>query len=129
MIARLGRKGFEMSNRWYGSLMNRVAEMAKQPKPEVGMFCTELQYSDRAPYEITRVIDDRHIMVRALGWLRVDGNGMSESQDYRYFSRPDAPERKVFLTKSGKWRLKSSTGVLGNTFALGYAERYFDFSF
>ena len=116
-----------MSNRWFGSIDNRLMENCRQPVPVVGMGATELCYSDRHPYEIIEVIDDRHIIVRALSWKRTDRNGMSESQSYLYFSNPANPTAKLFLTKQGQWRERYPDRSLGcNRFALGFAERYYD---
>lgn len=119
-----------MSNRWYGSLQNRIAEAAKMPEPQVGMGATEIYYSDREPYEIIEVKDARHITVRALDWKRVDNLGMSDSQDYEYTSNPSNRTKKLFLTKQGRWRERYPDGRLGcNSFLIGYAERYYDFTF
>lgn len=113
--------------RWYGSLQNRLQEAAIQPKPEVGMGVTEMCYTDRHPYEVIEVIDDRHIIVRALSWKRIDNNGLSECQEYEYFSNPEASPIKLFLTKKGTWRERYPSGHLGcNGFAIGFAERYYD---
>ena len=45
-----------MSNIWYGSIQNRIAERNTGPKPEVGMGATECGYTDRHPYEIIEVM-------------------------------------------------------------------------
>lgn len=116
-------------SRWYGSLNNRVAEMCKQPKPEVGMGVTEMCWSDRHPYEIVNVIDDRHIEIRKLDTKRIDSNGMSECQDYEYSSNEDNPTVKLFLTKQNKWRERIGRRLGCNTFVIGYAEKYYDYSF
>lgn len=41
----------------YGSLNNRIAENSIHgaPEPHVGMDCTEIWYSDREPFMITRI--------------------------------------------------------------------------
>ena len=115
---------------WYGSFQNRLAENCKQPKPEVGMGVTEYCWSDRHAYEITEVIDDRHIIIRRLDYKRIDNNGMSECQDYEYTSNPDNHSIKLFLTKQGQWKERIGSHSLGcNTFGIGRAEEYYDFSF
>ena len=92
-----------MSNIWFGSVQNRIAERCKQPEPVVGMGVTRCLYSDRDPYEIIEVKDAKHIVIRAMGYERIDNNGMSESQEYRYFSKPDG--EIVHLTlRNGRWR-------------------------
>lgn len=116
--------------RWYGSLQNRLAESAKQPKPEVGMGVTEFYWSDREPYEIVKVIDDRHIIIRRLDAKRIDKNGFSECQEWEYTSNPENNTTKLFLTKKGVWRERYPSGHLGcNGFGIGYAEKYIDPTF
>ena len=117
-------------NKWYGSLQNRILENSAMPKPEVGMGVTECLWSDRNPYEIVEVKDDRHLMIRALDWKRIDEGGFSEAQEYEYFSNEDNPVIQIFLTKQGQWRQRLGRNGLGcNRFAVGYAERYYDFTF
>lgn len=118
-----------MSKRWYGSLQNRLEEGVTVEKIEVGTLATEMCYSDRHPYEIIAIKDDRHITARQLDAKRIDGNGFSESQDYEYTSNPDNRAVNLFKTKDGRWREKYGCGSLGNCFALGFAEEYYDFSF
>lgn len=90
-------------SKFYGSLNNRLMENSVGPKPVVGMGVTECCYSDREPYEIIEVKDDKHIVVRAMGYERIDNNGMSECQDYRYFSKPDGAVYHLVL-RNGRWR-------------------------
>lgn len=90
--------------KWYGSLTNRIEESCTSPEPVVGMGVTEYCWSDRHPYEIIEVIDSRHIVVRRLDHKRIDHNGMSECQDYEYFSNEKYPGIKLFKTKEGRWR-------------------------
>ena len=118
-----------MSRKWYGSIDNRMMENAKMPAPLVGMGATEMCYTDRHPYEIIAVKDDRHITVRELDWKRIDTNGMSDCQDYEYFSNPENRTAELFLTKDGKWRERIGRRLGCNGFCLGFAERYHDFSF
>lgn len=92
-----------MSKIWYGSVVNRIEERSAQPVPTVGMGVTECSYSDRTPWEIIEVKDEKHIVVRAMGYERIDKNGMSESQEYRYFSKPDGATRHLVL-RNGRWR-------------------------
>ena len=114
---------------WYGSLTNRLMEHCKNPEPEVGMGVTELYFSDREPYEIIEVKDDRHITVRALNYKRIDDNGMSESQEYEYFSNPDGYVAHLFKTKNGKWVERIGKKYSCNGWFIGKAEKYYDYSF
>lgn len=92
-----------MSNIWYGSLNNRLEERAQQPTPVVGMGVTECCYSDRHPWEIIEVKDEKHITIRQMGFERIDKNGMSDCQEYRYFSKPDGGVKHLVL-RNGRWR-------------------------
>ena len=114
-------------SKWYGSLQNRIIERSAMPKPEVGMGVTEICYSDRNPYEIVEVIDDRHIMVRRLDYKRIDSGGFSEDQEYEYFSNEEYPLQKLFLTKQGQWRMRIGRNGLGSwRYSIGHAEKYWD---
>lgn len=77
----------------YEELNDKVEEMGIE----------ECSYSDRTPWEIIEVKDEKHIVVRAMGYERIDKNGMSESQEYRYFSKPDGGVKHLVL-RNGRWR-------------------------
>lgn len=117
--------------RWYGSLNNRFAEHCKQPEPEVGMGVTAMYWSDREPYEIVAVKDARHIEVRRLDYKRIDNNGAySECQEYEYISNPDYHTIPLFKTQKGQWRERIGKNGLGDLiYVVGYAERYYDYTF
>ena len=89
--------------KWYGSVQNRIDAECEMPKPEIGMGVTELMWSDRYPYEVIEVISEKKIRIRELGYKRTDKNGISECQDYRFFSKPDG-EVKTLVLRNGKWR-------------------------
>lgn len=116
-----------MSNRWYGSLQNRLMECAKNPEPEVGMGATELMWSDRHPYEVIEVQDSRHVTVRELSHKLVKGSIYGDAE-YEYSSNPDGKVTKLFKTKEGRWVERIGRSY-GSRFALGYAEYYYDPSF
>ena len=115
--------------RWEGSLQNRLMELWKTPEPVVGMGVTECQWSDRTPWEIIQVIDDRHIIVRELDAKRVDRNGLSEMQEYEYSSNPENRTAKLFMTKQGHWRECVGRSLGCTKFVLGRAEKYWDPTF
>ena len=118
------------ANRWYGSLNNRLMEnMSGMPAPEVGMGATRCGWSDRNPYEIIEVKDARHITVRTMNAKRIDSNGMSECQEYEYTSNPDGVIEHLFLTKQGKWRDRQGRTLGCDGWVIGFAEKYYDFSF
>ena len=89
--------------RIYGSINNRFDEGHKFCKEiKVGTGMTEYMWSDRHPYEVTRVIDQEHVFVRPMDHKRTDSNGMSECQDYEYISNPNYSEIEV-MVRRGKW--------------------------
>ena len=116
---------------WYGSLNNRFMENCKGAKPEVGMGVTACYWTDRHPYEIIEVKDDRHIVIRALNAKRIDDNGFSECQEYEYTSNPNGAVYTLYKNKKGKWvRRVGRNGVDDSCgWYVGRAEEYYDFSF
>ena len=94
--------------------------------PVVGMGVTQGVGSDRYPFTVVEVINERRIVVQADEFVRTDHNGLSESQEYSYTPNPDA--RKIVLSKrkSGVWReVRTSDG----NFYPGHREAYLDPSF
>ena len=117
-------------SRWYGNFTNRVMENTNgMPAPEIGMGVTRCGWSDRHPYEIIEVKDARHITVREMNAKRIDANGMSDCQDYEYTSNPDGGIEHLFLTKQGKWRDRQGRTLGCDGWFIGFAEKYFDYSF
>lgn len=96
-----------------------------QPTPVVGMGVTLLHWTDRSAGTITRVsASGKTLWFKEDTAERVDTNGMSESQDYKFTPNPDARERRASLRKNGEWR-----EVNGSRLALGYRSAYYDYSF
>ena len=130
--------------KWYGSVQNRISAECEMPKPEVGMGVTELLWSDRDPWEVIEVVNDKKIRIRELGYERTDNDGISEHQEYEFFPNPDG-DVKTLVLRNGKWRdlkkeyVNDANGkqVLvetrrlgrGSQWLIGRAERYYDFSF
>ena len=91
-----------MSKRWYGSLQNRLLENCKDPAEiTVGMGATEYYYSDREPLEVISVKDQKHVTVRRLVAKRTDDNGMSDCQQYEFYS--DESQPSYDLVKRGNY--------------------------
>lgn len=92
-----------MAKKWYGSINNRIAEGVQYVKEiKVGDGLTEYLWSDRLAYEIVEVTDQEHIKVRRYNAVRIDKNGMSECQDYRFDPDPESPIIELQLRK-GIW--------------------------
>lgn len=103
-----------MSNVWYGSLNNRLAENKMYcDEIVVGTGVTEYAWSDRHPYEVVEVIDQKHVKVRELDHKHV-GDGCMDN-NWELVSNEDNPVR--FLTKRGKywyWTVKVTSDILDN---------------
>lgn len=127
-----------------GSVINHLQSRATrgQPVPEVGMGVTFFHWTDRSAGTIQKIFEEgqwQFIAVTGDTAKRVDNNGMSESQSYEFtpnpdahpsfFRRkkadgPDAPFQCVVKNKqTGRW-VKYKQSI-----AIGYRDKYHDFSF
>ena len=83
----------------YGSLNNRLEENKMFCKEiEIGTGMTEYSYSDREAYEVTNVIDQKHIMVRRFDHKHI---GEAYENKWQLISNPENPER--LITKRGDY--------------------------
>jgi hypothetical protein len=109
-----------------------------QPVPEVGMGATILMWTDRKAATIVDVLNDgKVVIVQPDRAIRVDNNGMSECQDYRFEPDPSAGKqrfkfdgqrwRELYLSGSGRWCM--SVKGDGNGLRIGSRDHYHDFSF
>lgn len=114
----------------YGSLTNLLTSQSTKnaPIPEVGMGATGLYWTDREAYTIVELLYTKAGKLK--GFLaqqdtakRKDTNGMSECQDYTYIANPEAEKIVVKLNSKGQWKSKACV------FAIGYREKYRDYSF
>lgn len=70
--------------------------------PEVGKGATKLMWSDREPYQVTWVSDDKsECIIQPINAKRIDKNGMSESQEYDYSEVQDYKIHLVWRKKQG----------------------------
>ena len=77
----------------YGSLQNRLEEGHQWVEEiKVGTGITEYQWSDRTPYEVVEVIDQKHIAVREMAH-ELDGEPMTNS--WKLISDTDKPIRRL----------------------------------
>ncbi len=112
--------------RGYGSLSNAIGNQTRSMTPEVGMGVTELMYSDRHPYTVTKILSAKRIMVRADIATRTDKNGCCENQQYDYTPDLNSPEIPLFLNKFGRWKRQGD--AKGSTYLIGRREEYYDFT-
>lgn len=92
-------------SRWYGNIMNRLEEDRQFiPEITVGTGVTEYGWSDRHPYEVVEVTDQKHVKVRGLGHRAIGG---AYSNDWELYS--DETNPVLSLVKRGKYWYWSST--------------------
>lgn len=95
-------------------------------KPVVGMGATKIMHSDRHPYTVIEVINERRIRVQADTSHRVDTNGMSDCQEYTYAPNPDGEVVTLSLRKDDTWRVVGDSQL----FSVGHGRhRYYDYSY
>lgn len=121
-------------NRLYGSLNNRLMAASRQPEPVVGMGMTICHYTDRSCATIREVKHNaagKAIAFSATGdrAIRVDDNGISESQQYRYETRDDVKPTRYTLRKNGKWGEVGIPMRYAGQLLLGVRDAYHDYSF
>lgn len=115
-------------SRWFGSLENRLAEGKTIGEVKVGTGVTEMSYSDREPYEVVKVLDERHLMIRPLKYKVISGSVQDGSAEYEYSSDETATPIKIFKSRYG-WREQIGRKLGCTKFTVGFAERYYDPSF
>lgn len=109
----------------YDIKMNTTIK-AKQ-EPFVGQPATILHWSDRTACTVVDVNEDEKVItVRECKATRIDGNGMSECQDYEYEENEKGSIHRARLCKDGLYHIG---GVRGTIIALGYRREYYDYSF
>lgn len=96
--------------------------------PEVGMGVTRLGYTDRSPFTVLKVISERMIVVQEDKAIRMDTNGMSECQEYRYERDPNGTIYTLTKRKNGRWAIKGTNGK-GTGWQIGERLAYYDYSF
>jgi len=107
-----------------GSLINDLMTSGTDgaPEPVVGMGVTILMWSDRHPGTIVKVTKSQ-IHVQGDKATRTDKNGMSEMQIYTFEPNPEAGISIFRKTKKG-WKNNR-----GEKLAIGYRDKYHDYSF
>lgn len=88
-----------MSRVWYGNLQNRLMENKHAEEITVGMGMTEFHYSDRTPYEVIEVKDQKHVTVRELDHKHI-GDGVMDN-NWELISNEENPT--YAMTKRGQY--------------------------
>lgn len=90
---------------WYGSVHNRLEENRQFcDKIKIGTGVTEYLYSDRHPYEVIDVVDQKHVYIRELDHKLI---GEPYSNDWELISNEN--NTVYYLTKRGKYWYKTIT--------------------
>lgn len=110
-----------------------------QPSPAAGMGVTFLHWTDRSPGTIfkTFVVGSRLIIeCRADDYERIDSNGMSEDQSYKFTTKVNGAKSYYRREKDGKWQnvrwdadIKRWVKAGGSGLRIGLRGAYHDFSF
>jgi len=96
------------------------------PKPEVGMGVTHLGWADKTPYTIVKVVSHRMLVLVSDKATRLDKNGQSQSQSYRYDHAQGGEKIKITKRKNGAWM---EVGKEHGKFAIGYRRKYHSYEF
>jgi hypothetical protein len=114
----------------FGSVINQVlAESAGPSMPEVGMGGSICGWSDRHAVSVIGVYHHgRRVVVQRDKAIRVDSNGMSDAQDYRYEADPQGAKSEWSLRQNGQWKQVGSSGR-GSVLVLGRRDEHYDYSF
>jgi hypothetical protein len=107
------------------SLINMVMAGNNNPVPEVGMGATKIMWTDRHPFTVVEVVNERRLVLQADKYFRTDGGGMSDSQEYAYQSDPDGVKVEVTKRKDGSWRVRGGDQL----FSIGERSAHFDYNF
>ena len=99
----------------------------EQPiQPEIGMGATLLGYTDRFPYTVIEVSKNgKRCKVQEDSAVRLDDNGVSESQHYDYIPNPEGEIIAISRRKNGAWIEVGG----GARFHVGSRRKYHDYSF
>ena len=138
----------------YGSIENRLEENKMFCESiEVGTYLTEFGYSDRHPYEVVEVINQKHIKVRKLDHKKKEGSEHFDN-NWELVSNPNNPIKELkfrynnwsWVTTYGERYLKeapiqdpiivkqikqtgSCTVYRPTKVSFGFAEYYFDYTY
>lgn len=113
-----------------GSLINLITSNTKNPTPTVGMGATILGWTDRSPATVVDVSKSgKSVTVQLDNYQRIDTNGMSECQIYKFSPNPEGSKRTFTIRKNGRWIEEGAGMNSGNCLSIGKRDRYYDYSF
>jgi hypothetical protein len=102
-------------------------------EPEVGMGATVCLFTDRHAATIVEVLRNARGAAIAVAAqqdkaIRIDGNGMSDAQSYRYEADPDG-RIMWFTLRIDRWVAKGQATHDGTSLSIGHRSEYFDYSY
>src|SRR5262245_49715667 len=129
-----------------GSLINGLASgwapAGSLPLPRLGDGATVFHWTDRSAWTVVQIISARGrdlITIQRDRAVRVDQNGMSECQAYRFERDPAGETRTVRLKTRRLWQSEARRSVAGaacrwvvdggSAVQFGVRDEYRDFSF
>lgn len=118
----------------FGNLNSGLMSLCKNPVPVVGMGATILHGRDRDAGTVVAVsYNKKGVVNRAVvQWdraERIDTNGMSECQTYRFERDTTQPMTAYTLRSNGRWVEEGHSGSNPQGVLFGHREKFYDFSF
>lgn len=122
-----------MAEREFGSLDNYICgKMMKEPEPAVGMGATEICWTDRHPYRITRIQNgkkgEKPILFLRRIKVEADPTARIGEQKWIYGEEIGGEEMVKFRKSRSAWYFKNGR-IWGSRVLIGHAEEYYDWSF
>jgi hypothetical protein len=120
-----------------GSLVNYMYGNSASAEPTIGMGATILCWSDRHACTVISYDPKAKIVeVQRDNAKRVDGRGMSDSQDWEYTADPKGAVSTFKKDKTGRWHeivKNAETGrwnkTKGARVSIGHRDEHYDYSF
>lgn len=100
----------------------------EQVKPEVGMGCTRIMWTDKVPYTIVKVESDKRIVVQRDSVEAEPGEQQMGHQ--KWVIKPNPYGEVLILTKrrNGMW-IERNKAMSNYGFVVGHRRYYYDWSF
>ena len=116
-----------------GSLINHLQSRAASQMPDPEKGATELHWTDRSAYFVNSVSKDgKTCEIERAKAIRIDGLGMSDSQDYKYERDPKAIKYTLKFRYGAWWKDLGDNPYRRYqkiSIRFGSMDEYFDYSF
>ena len=93
-------------------------------KPEIGMGATHQGWTDRRPYTIIEVCNDRRIVVQADLYRIVGPGATPEYPEYEFTPDPDGGTRILTLRSNGRWVIQGQNKNVSESWGIGFRKVY-----